>query len=154
MDQNELQVQGFLQQVLDYGIRKIYDRQLEIASQRRAERRANARRNYAAAGEQIIGHLRQRLSQLQVQGSTAEVISQIPLVMRFVDMKRYGNWEIYNKQVWGMLYRDVFSDLSQKYRSYIIFQMRLQLGRAFNADDAQKAANDAYLSVYSTASRY
>ena len=154
MDQNELQVQGFLQQVLDYGIRKIYDRQLEIASQRSAERRENARRNYVAAGEQIIGHLRQRLSQLQVQGSTAEVISQIPLVMRFVDMKRYGNWEIYNKQVWGMLYRDVFSDLSQKYRSYIIFQMRLQLGRAFNIEDAQKAANDAYLSVYSTASRY
>ena len=148
MDQNELQVQGFLQQVLDYGIRKIYDRQLEIASQRTAERRVNARRNYVAAGEQIIGHLRQRLSQLQVQGSTAEVISQIPLVMRFVDMKRYGNWEIYNKQVWGMLYRDVFSDLSQKYRSYIIFQMRLQLGRAFNIDDAQKAANEAFLSVF------
>lgn len=154
MDQNELQVQGFLQNVLDYGLRKIYDRQLEIASQRTAERRANARRNYVTAGEQIIGHLRQRLSQLQVQGSTAEVISQIPLVMRFVDMKRYGNWEIYNKQVWGMLYRDVFSDLSQKYRSWIIFQMRLKLGAAFDDKEAQKAANDAFLSVTSTASRY
>lgn len=154
MDQNELQVQGFLQQVLDYGIRKIYDRQLDIATQRGMERRLQHRRYYVGAGEHIISTLRQRLTQLQVQGSTAEVISQIPLVMRFVDMKRYGNWEIYNKQVWGMLYRDVFSDLSQKYRSYIIFQMRLQLGRAFNIDDAQKAANDAYLSVYSTASRY
>ena len=154
MDQNEQRVQGFLQQVLDYGIRKIYDRQLSIATQRSMERRLNERRNYVSAGEQIIGSLRQRLTQLQVQGSTAELISQIPLVMRFVDMKNYGNWQIYNRQVWGMLYREVFSDLSQKYRSYIIFQMRLQLGRAFNDAAAQKAANDAFLSVSSTASRY
>ena len=154
MDQNEQRVQGFLQQVLDYGIRKIYDRQLSIATQRSMERRLNERRNYVSAGEQIISSLRQRLTQLQVQGSTAELISQIPLVMRFVDMKNYGNWQIYNRQVWGMLYREVFSDLSQKYRSYIIFQVRLQLGRAFNDVAAQKAANDAFLSVSSTASRY
>ena len=154
MDQNEQRVQGFLQQVLDYGIRKIYDRQLSIATQRSMEQRLNERRNYVSAGEQIISSLRQRLTQLQVQGSTAELISQIPLVMRFVDMKNYGNWQIYNRQVWGMLYREVFSDLSQKYRSYIIFQMRLQLGRAFNDADAQKAANDAFLSLSSTASRY
>lgn len=154
MDQNEQRVQGFLQQVLDYGIRKIYDRQLSIATQRSMERRLNERRNYVSAGEQIISSLRQRLTQLQVQGSTAELISQIPLVMRFVDMKNYGNWQIYNRQVWGMLYREVFSDLSQKYRSYIIFQMRLQLGRAFNDAAAQKAANEAFLSVSSTASRY
>ena len=153
MDQNEQRVQGFLQQVLDYGIRKIYDRQLSIATQRSMEQRLNERRNYVSAGEQIISSLRQRLTQLQVQGSTAELISQIPLVMRFVDMKNYGNWQIYNRQVWGMLYREVFSDLSQKYRSYIIFQMRLQLGRAFNDADAQKAANDAFLSVCSSASR-
>ena len=154
MDQNEQRVQGFLQQVLDYGIRKIYDRQLSIATQRSMEQRLNERRNYVSAGEQIISSLRQRLTQLQVKGSTAELISQIPLVMRFVDMKNYGNWQIYNRQVWGMLYREVFSDLSQKYRSYIIFQMRLQLGRAFNDADAQKAANDAFLSLSSTASRY
>ena len=107
MDQNEQRVQGFLQQVLDYGIRKIYDRQLSIATQRSMERRLNERRNYVSAGEQIISSLRQRLTQLQVQGSTAELISQIPLVMRFVDMKNYGNWQIYNRQVWGMLYREV-----------------------------------------------
>lgn len=154
MDQNEQQVQGFLQSVLDYGIRKIYDHQLSIATQRSMERRLQARSYSVGAGEHIINTLRQRLTQTQVQGSAAEVISQIPLVMRFVDMRQYGNWEIYNKQVWGMLYRDVFSDLSQKYRSWIIFQMRLKLGKAFDDAAAQKAANDAYLAVTSTSSRH
>ncbi len=87
------------------------------------------------------------MSQIHVSGSNAEVISQIPLVMRFVDMKNYGNWEIYNKQVWGIMYHDVFSDLSQKYRSWIIFQMRLKLGAAFDDTAAQKAATDAFLQV-------
>ena len=147
MERNEQQVQGFLQQVLDYGVRKIYDQQLTIATQRSMERRKQARQYYAGAGEYIIETLRQRLAQVSVAGSSAEVVSQIPLVMRFVDMKRYGNWEIYNRQVWGMLYRDVFSDLSQKYRSWIVFQMRLRLGAAFDDREAQRAASDAFLRV-------
>ncbi len=149
MDSNEQQVQGFLQSVLDYGLRKIYENQMNIATQRTAERKSRARAYKDGAGEYIINTLRQRMSQVQVSGSSAEVISQIPLVMRFVDMKNYGNWEIYNKQVWGILYHDVFKDLSQKYRSWIIFQMRLKLGAAFNDEAAQKAATDAYIKVRS-----
>lgn len=149
MDTNEQQVQGFLQTVLDYGLRKIYDSQLEIASKRKAADRGRIKRYNVGAAEYIANSLRQRMSQIQVSGSTAEVISQIPLVMRFVDMKNYGNWQIYNKQVWGILYHDVFSDLSQKYRSWIIFQMRMKLGAAFNDEAAQKAADDAFLQVRS-----
>ena len=147
MDANEQQVQGFLQSVLDYGVRKIYDRQLDIATQRSMASREKHRNYYKGAGEYIIETLRQRMAQVSVQGSNAEIVSQIPLVMRFVDMKNYGNWEIYNKQVWGMLYREVFSDLSQKYRSWIIFQMRLKLGAAFTPEAGAKAANDAFLGV-------
>lgn len=149
MDTNEQQVQGFLQTVLDYGLRKIYENQINIATQRSSEKRARAKAYSKGAGEYIANTLRQRMSQIQVSGSTAEVISQIPLVMRFVDMKNYGNWQIYNKQVWGILYHDVFSDLSQKYRSWIIFQMRMKLGAAFNDEAAQKAADDAFLQVRS-----
>ncbi len=149
MDANEQQVQGFLQSVLDYGLRKIYDSQLEIASKRKATDRSRIQRYNAGAAEYIVNTLRQRMSQVHVSGSTAEIVSQIPLVMRFVDMKNYGNWEIYNKQVWGILYNDVFKDLSQKYRSWIIFQMRLRLGAAFDDKEAQKAANDAFIKVRS-----
>ena len=30
----------------------------------------------------------------------------VPLHMRFLDMKRIGNWKIYNRQIFGILYRN------------------------------------------------
>jgi hypothetical protein len=38
---------------------------------------------------------------------TARLVKQL----RFLDMKRLGNWKIYNSQVWGILYRNTFPDI-------------------------------------------
>ena len=38
------------------------------------------------------------------QGVHAEM--KYPTYIRFLDMKRLGNWKIYNRQIWGILYKD------------------------------------------------
>ena len=43
------------------------------------------------------------------------VNSSIMQYMRFLDMKRKGNREIYNRQLWGILYRNTYPSLKYDY---------------------------------------
>lgn len=42
-----------------------------------------------------------------------------PLYLRFLDMKRLGNWEIYNRQIWGIIYGDVVKRVRYGYRDWL-----------------------------------
>jgi hypothetical protein len=35
--------------------------------------------------------------------------------LRFLDMKRLGNWKIYNRQVWGILYNNAIPDIKYNF---------------------------------------
>lgn len=54
--------------------------------------------------------------------------SYIPLHARFLDMKEKGNWMIYNRQVWGILYGRSIIDVKYGYGE----QLRDTLGEALN----------------------
>lgn len=59
------------------------------------------------------------------------VTSTIPLQMRFLDMKRHGNWKIYNRQVWGILYNNALPDIKYGYGQEISDFFRDELEQAF-----------------------
>ncbi|MBQ0056161.1 MAG: hypothetical protein KBT20_00765 [Bacteroidales bacterium] len=146
-------VQRFMDSVLEYGIKKIFDKQLEIAAQRRMSASQRQRSQARARGEasRIETELRKRVTQISTTATGgAELWAQVPLVMRFCDMKRNGDWKIYNQPIWGILYHEVFSDLSNKYRSWITFQMRLSLGRAFDPKMAARVADQSYINISTT----
>ena len=42
--------------------------------------------------------------------------ASIPIHTRFLDMKKHGNWMIYNRQVWGILYRNAMLDIKYGYK--------------------------------------
>jgi len=46
---------------------------------------------------------------------TATIVKQ----MRFLDMKRNGNWRIYNAQVWGIFYRETFPAIKYDYGEHV-----------------------------------
>ncbi len=50
---------------------------------------------------------------------------------RFLDMKHLGNWKIYNRQVWGILYRNSLFDVKYGYGSQIRNHLGEALHRAF-----------------------
>ena len=49
----------------------------------------------------------------QVSGSDTQLTftSQVPLYIRFLDMKHLGNWRIYNAQIWGILYNNALPEI-------------------------------------------
>lgn len=44
-----------------------------------------------------------------------QVQAYIPLYLRFFDMKHLGNWMIYNRQVWGILYNNSMLEIKYGY---------------------------------------
>lgn len=60
-----------------------------------------------------------------------QVNAYIPLHMRFLDMKKKGNWKIYNRQVWGILYNNSLRDLKYGYGREIKDLVGAALTRAF-----------------------
>ena len=68
---------------------------------------------------QRSGSLRRSLEnpRYSITGSAGRFIvtANVVLHMRFLDMKRKGNRRIYNRQLWGILYKNTYPDLKYKY---------------------------------------
>src|SRR5690554_3062598 len=62
-----------------------------------------------------------------------QVNAYIPLHMRFLDMKEKGNWMIYNRQVWGILYNNSLRDLKYGYGEEIRDLVGTALAQAFSS---------------------
>ena len=43
----------------------------------------------------------------------------VPLTLRFLDMKKYGNWRVYIRIIWGYLYNNSYLELKYGYGSKI-----------------------------------
>ncbi len=59
------------------------------------------------------------------------ITANYPLHIRFLDMKRKGNWMIYNRQVWGILYNNSLRDLRLNYGKEIHDYVEDRLLEAF-----------------------
>lgn len=57
----------------------------------------------------------------------------VPLQTRFLDMKHLGNWMIYNRQVWGILYRNTKPTIKYRYGDTIGDSLGQALREAFNS---------------------
>lgn len=64
---------------------------------------------------------------------TFQMKASVPLQTRFLDMKHRGNWMIYNRQIWGILYRNTKIDLKYRYRDDIRDTLGAALQDAFNS---------------------
>lgn len=42
-----------------------------------------------------------------------------PTYLRFLDMKRLGNYRIYNRPLWGILYRETLVDIKYEFRQWL-----------------------------------
>ena len=57
----------------------------------------------------------------------------VPLHMRFLDMKRIGNWKIYNRQIFGILYRNTIGSVRFGYGRDMHDTVGVELDRAFES---------------------
>ena len=129
MDTEGLKIQFFKQEV-ERGIRDIFEAQRMIAQsgtyQRGASREIHQRRGGGLG--QRTGNLLRALStpsySISQAGQGVVAHTNVPMYIRFLDMKRKGNWKIYNRQIWGIMYHDVRARIRYEFQDFLEAQRK------------------------------
>lgn len=134
--------QEFIRERVEKDIRAIFEAQLLIARERIYTRTRYSKEGRSFYQEQGTGAALDRDSlllkaletpQYKIEASGNGIIStsNIPMYMRFMDMKRVGNWQIYNRQVWGILYNNTINAIRYEYGKQVRDQIYARLANAF-----------------------
>ena len=129
--------QQFIIQVLERDVKNIYRAQELIAKRNiyiEGKELKKKKRKGALIGEKT-GRLLQSLENpdyiIQAQGEKLILSAGIVKHMRFIDMKKFGNRKIYNRQLWGILYNNSLRAILHEYGKNIRDVVREALEEAF-----------------------
>lgn len=108
----------FLKETLQKGIRDIFEAQRLIAREKiyqtghertREKRDGRSFRSRSGRLMEALNNPDYLLSTDSSGGVHADL--NYPIQIRFLDMKRLGNWKIYNRQIWGILFKETFIEM-------------------------------------------
>lgn len=113
-------VSKYFKEYVRRGFWKIFNEQRRIA---------NAK-IYSHTAYRLDGSLRSRSGRLQqalenpdfrivASGGRLDASYSYPAYMRFLDMRRLRNYRIYNRPVWGILYRETFRDIRYEFADWL-----------------------------------
>ena len=124
METEGIEIQYFKQQ-LETGIRDILEAQRLIASSRISQK-GHDRVKIKLKGPTVKGRsgaLMEALTNpryfISPDGKGVRAETTLPTYIRFLDMKRHGNYQIYNRQIWGILYNETFQNVKYEYRDWL-----------------------------------
>ena len=107
------------------GIQDIFNAHLEIATKRMYQK-GRERRKVQGYGTLVQGRSGVLMEALQnprysviPDGEGVIARSNLPLYTRFLDMKKHGNYQIYNRQIYGILYHDTLGRIKYEYQDYV-----------------------------------
>lgn len=135
--------QEFIRERVEKDIRAIFEAQLLIARERIYTRTRYSKEGRSFYQEQgtgatldsdslLLKALETPQYKIEASGNGIISTSNIPMYMRFMDMKRVGNWQIYNRQVWGILYNNTINAIRYEYGKQIRDQIYARLANAFS----------------------
>lgn len=134
----------FIVEILNRDVANIYKAQQLIAEENTRLQGAGlkaVKRSGKKIGERS-GRLRESLRnpKYTVAGVDGkfQVQAYIPLHIRFLDMRSKGNWMIYNRPVWGILYRNSLLDIKYRYGDHIHDLVGNALREAFGSARQEK----------------
>ena len=115
MDIQGIKMEYFLS-MLEKGIKEVFSRQAQAAQ-------SNIYSNGNDVEEGRSGALREALEgpkySITTVGQGLQVVATLPEYGRFVDMKAHGNRAVYNKQLFGTLYRETLQDIKYEFRDWV-----------------------------------
>lgn len=126
----------FIRKVLERDARNIYRAQQLVVSQRiyLAGKDLKASRRQKGLNRQS-GVLENSLANpdyyLRSEGETFNIAANYPIYIRFLDMKSKGNWKLYNRIIWGVLYNNALKDIRFGYGKEIRDWVGTKLREAF-----------------------
>ena len=115
---------AFFRRTIERDFKTVLQRQLKIAE----------KRVYREGNNRQTGRLRSFLSSGSILISTNPVSVRInsPIYIRFLDMRKNGNLRIYNRQLWGMIYRETLPELRYGMTKEVRREIGLQLESLFS----------------------
>lgn len=119
MDDHD-QIAKYFAEYVNRGFRRIFEEQRRIAAAKIYGKQA-----YRTDGtpRSRSGRLQQALASptfsITGSGSSISAKAQYPTYLRFLDMKRLGNYRIYNRPVWGILYKETFNDIRFEFSAWL-----------------------------------
>ena len=129
--------QQFITGALNEGFRQINEAQRKIATEniyakgkKKVIEKRKGKTIQQSGYESLVKSLISPPYDLKVPGTTAFMTNRILKQMRFLDMKNYGNWRIYNAQVWGILYNETFPEIKYGFGDEVYKEISKQLETA------------------------
>lgn len=121
IDASKLDKPEFVRVILDRDLRNIFKAQLLAVKSKTylkgKELRVTKRRQEGI--QRRTGNLEDSLENpnyfIKSQGENFLAESNIPIYMRFLDMRDKGNHQIYNRILWGILYNNAYPDIRYGY---------------------------------------
>ena len=114
------QIAKYFTEYVNRGFRRIFKEQRRIAAAKIYGKQA-----YRTDGtpRSRSGRLQQALASptfsITGSGSGISANAQYPTYLRFLDMKRLGNYRIYNRPVWRILYKETFNDIRFEFSAWL-----------------------------------
>ena len=130
----EMTKTDFVTEILKRDMENIRKAQLNIATKneyvegKELKTRKRRGKTIADSNAGIVESLRNANYTIIATGSSFRIEADVLKKLRFYDMKHLGNWRIYNRQVWGILYNNALIDIKYRYGQKI----RDVLGEALN----------------------
>lgn len=123
----------FVAEYLKRHFPRIYQNQQGIAASRiygRKALRADNDRPRSRSGA-LMAALQAAPTSVSVSASGVEAFLSYPYYIRFLDMKRFGNHKIYNRPIWGMLYKQTFVDLKFDLAAWLRSSLTADLSESY-----------------------
>ena len=127
----------YFKELLQKGIRDIFEAQRLIANKRiyqsgheRVRKKLEGNTMQSRSGA-LMAALNNPQYLLSNDGDGVHAELAYPLYLRFLDMKRLGNWKIYNRQLWGILYKETFIKMRYGFSDWLDEFTRKSLSQSF-----------------------
>lgn len=115
MDIQGIKMEYFLSQ-LQKGAREVFARQASAAQSHIYSNGTDLENGRSGALREALESPKYSVTTV---GQGLQVVATLPEYARFVDMKAHGNRGIYNKQLFGTLYRETLHDIKYEFRSWV-----------------------------------
>lgn len=109
----------YLRQQVEQGLRRIFEAQAGAAATVLGRRTGTLRDALENPKYMIVK-----------SGEGIVASASYPLYIRFLDMRGHGNRRIYNRLIWGILYRETLQDIRYEYHDWLKKHMHDVLTRA------------------------
>lgn len=125
----------YFKEMLQQGIEKIFASQRLIANSRIGQSDTTGIRGKRGSMQSRSGMLMEALNNpkylISNRGDGVHAELTYPLYIRFVDMRHKENWQIYNRQLWGILYRDTFVKMRYGFQQWLQKYLHNNLTEAY-----------------------